>query len=76
MSEDTHVLNAMESNMDIHHIREPSDATREPRREPSGASQSRISTKRKRITPFQAKRVAARQHWRLVSPHCPSAGRL
>ena len=48
------------------HIPERTNATREPRREPSGASQSRVSTKRKRITPFQAKRVAARQHWRLV----------
>jgi hypothetical protein len=54
------------------HIPERTDAsctrgfTREPSREPSGASQGRVSTKRKRITPFQAKRVAARQHWRLV----------
>ena len=30
----------------------------------SGVDQSRVSPRRKRITPFQAKRVAARQKWR------------
>ena len=34
------------------------------RPEPTGTGQSRVSTRRKRITPFQAKRVAARQKWR------------
>ena len=32
-------------------------------------SQPRTSAKRKRITPFQAKRVAARQHWRCAMCH-------
>ena len=37
----------------------------------SGTGQSRVSTRRKRITPFQAKRVAARQKWR-----CAMCGEL
>ena len=37
----------------------------------TGTSQSRVSTRRKRITPFQAKRVAARQKWR-----CAMCGEL
>ena len=45
--------------------------TREPRRELPGAGPSRVATRRKRITPFQAKRVAARQQWR-----CATCGEL
>ena len=41
------------------------------RPEPTGTGQSRVSTRRKRITPFQAKRVAARQKWR-----CAMCGEL
>ena len=37
----------------------------------TGTGQSRVSTRRKRITPFQAKRVAARQKWR-----CAMCGEL
>ncbi len=40
---------------------------REPGRKLPGAGaagQSRVATRRKRITPFQAKRVAAKQKWR------------
>ena len=47
-------------------------ATREPHQEGRGAGGPRhVAPRRKRITPFQAKRVAARQHWR-----CAMCGEL
>ena len=40
-------------------------ATREPHQEGRGAGgPSHVAPRRKRITPFQAKQVGARQHWR------------
>ena len=45
--------------------------TQEPHREPSGARHNRAVARRKRITPFQTKRVAAKQRWR-----CAMCGEL